>query len=89
MSTAELAVLIVYFGELPPWLPITIDSMSANLGVDFSLITDADPPPELPQNVRFVHSSFGAMQQRLSELTERRVAVWFCSQLPVCHALRS
>jgi len=70
----ELAVLIVFFGELPPWLPITFASMSANSRVSFSVITDATPPPELPRNVRFEKISFAAMQQKATLLSGSHVS---------------
>ena len=71
MATAvlrPLVVFIVYFGELPVWLPLTLQSMYVNPRVDFVVIGDAAPPPVLPPNVRFEHIGFSAMQTRLSEL---------------------
>ena len=68
MATKPLVVMIVYFGELPVWLPLTLQSMFANSRVDFVVITDAAAPAILPPNVHFERISFGAMQLRLSEL---------------------
>ena len=48
-----LVVFIVFFGELPPWLPLTLQSMSANPKVSFVVIGDAAAPQVLPANVRF------------------------------------
>ena len=48
MHMRVLVVFIVYFGELPNWLPLTLQSMHVNPGVDFVVITDADAPPLLP-----------------------------------------
>ena len=65
MATKPLVVMIVYFGELPVWLPLTLQSMFANSRVDFVVITDAAAPAILPPNVHFERISFGAMQLRL------------------------
>ena len=63
-----LVVLIVFFGELPPWLPITLHSMALNSNVSFVVISDARPPAILPPNVQFETVSWPAMQVRLSLL---------------------
>lgn len=63
-----LVVYIVYFGPLPPWLPLTLQSMYVNALVDFVVITNAEAPAVLPPNVHFEKTSFVAMQQRLSDL---------------------
>ena len=59
-----LAVLTVYFGPLPPWLPITLHSMAANPRVSFAVVGDAPPPARLPPNVRFVTTPYAEMQAR-------------------------
>jgi hypothetical protein len=64
-----LVVFIVYFGELPVWLPLTLQSMSVNPRVDFVVIGDAAAPATVPPNVHFERIGFTAMQLRLSELT--------------------
>lgn len=61
-----LVVMIVYFGDLPPWLPITLHSMALNGNVSFVVINDMQPPTVLPPNVRFETISWAAMQRRLS-----------------------
>mmetsp|Transcript_10941 Transcript_10941/g.35942 ORF Transcript_10941/g.35942 Transcript_10941/m.35942 type:complete len:419 (+) Transcript_10941:129-1385(+) len=70
-----LAVLIVYFGPLPPWLPLTLASMAANPTVSFSVVGDAPPPyTGLPPNVRFETVGWVEMQARLGALSGRRVS---------------
>ncbi|KAL1524044.1 hypothetical protein AB1Y20_018958 [Prymnesium parvum] len=64
-----LVVLIVFFGELPPWLPLTLHSMASNKRVSFVVVGDAAKPQVLPPNVHFEQISFPAMQQRLTALT--------------------
>lgn len=67
MHHGELAVFIVFFGELPRWLPLTLQSMSTNPNVSFVIIGDASPPSVVPKNVHFEQITFNAMQARLSE----------------------
>ena len=40
-----LLVMTVFFGPLPPWLPLTLHSMAANPRVSFAVVGDAAPPP--------------------------------------------
>ncbi|KAL1504532.1 hypothetical protein AB1Y20_010934 [Prymnesium parvum] len=68
-AVRALAVFIVFFGDLPPWLPLTLQSMAMNANVSFIVITDATAPALLPPNVHFEKISFEAMQVRLRELT--------------------
>ncbi len=71
---AMLVVMIVFFGPLPPWLPLTLQSMGANRGVRFVVVGDAAAPAALPPNVAFEHVSYVEMQARLSALAGKRVA---------------
>ena len=66
--TRVLAVFIVFFGALPPWLPLTLQSMAFNPQVSFVVIGDAAPPAVLPPNVHFETISYPAIQRRLSLL---------------------
>lgn len=68
LPTRQLAVFTVFFGPLPPWLPLTLQSMAFNPGVTFIVIGDAAPPALLPPNVHFETVSYPAMQARLSRM---------------------
>eukprot|EP00964_Phaeocystis_antarctica_P142853 scaffold108212_cov51-Phaeocystis_antarctica.AAC.2 len=68
LPTRQLAVFTVFFGQLPPWLPLTLQSMAHNPGVSFIVIGDAAPPALLPPNVHFETVSYPEMQARLSRL---------------------
>ena len=68
LPTRQLAVFTVFFGELPPWLPLTLQSMAFNPDVTFIVIGDAAPPALLPPNMHFETISYPAMQARLSQL---------------------
>ena len=64
LPTRQLAVFTVFFGPLPPWLPLTLQSMAFNPGVTFIVIGDAAPPALLPPNVHFETVSYPEMQAR-------------------------
>ena len=72
-SQGPLVVMIVFFGQLPPWLPLTLHSMASNKGVKFVVVGDAQAPSVLPPNVHFEKISYARMQERLSTLTGRTV----------------
>ena len=72
-SSKPLVILTVFFGPLPPWLPLTLHSMAANAPVDFVVVGDAPPPAVLPPNVRFERIGYEEMQRRLAALTSRPV----------------
>lgn len=73
-AASPLLVMIVFFGQLPPWLPLTLHSMAANERVRFVVVSDAVPPAVLPPNVAFEHITYEAMQARLSGMTGMQVA---------------
>ena len=73
-TASPLVVMIVFFGALPPWLPLTLHSMAANERVRFVVVGDAVAPAVLPANVRFEHITYRAMQARLSVMTGATVA---------------
>eukprot|EP00965_Chrysotila_dentata_P222927 6193273-Pleurochrysis_carterae.AAC.1 len=62
MAAQPLSVLTVFFGELPPWLPLTLTSMELNPRINFTIIGDATPPDNVPPNVNFEHIPWDAMQ---------------------------
>ena len=63
-----LVVFTVFFGEMPPWLPLTLRSMELNHNVSFVVIGDAPAPAALPPNVAFETIPWAKMQTRLSML---------------------
>ena len=65
--------MTVFFGPMPPWLPLTLHSMEANSGVDFIVVGDAAPPSVLPPNVRFQNIPYDEMQRHLAQLTGKPV----------------
>lgn len=59
-------------GDLPPWLPLTLQSMSTNPRVDFVVVGDAAAPAVVPSNVRFERIGYAAMQARLADFVRQQ-----------------
>ena len=68
LVTMRLVVFTVFFGDWPPWMPLTLRSMELNANVSFVVIGNAPPPAVLPSNVAFETIDWLEMQRRLSLL---------------------
>lgn len=62
----DICIVIPYFGKLPTWMPLFINSCIENPTIDFLIITD-DNDFETPQveNIRVLRRTFHQMQQLL------------------------
>lgn len=67
MKKTSLVILIPYFGVWPEWFDLYLLSCQKNPDVDWLFYTDCPVPPNVPQNVRFVHTSFSSYQQMVSD----------------------
>lgn len=54
----KIVFIIPYFGAFPPWIDYFLVSCKANSDVDFIIISDNDPPKELPENIGYRQISF-------------------------------
>lgn len=70
----DICILIPYFGKLPTWMPLFINSCIENPTIDFLIITD-DNDFETPQveNIRVLRRTFHQMQQLLKEKLGNKV----------------
>lgn len=67
MSATRLALLVPYFGRVPDYADLWLESCRRNPGIDWILLTDCRFDHELPPNV-YVHSmSFAGLADRLAE----------------------
>lgn len=72
----SIALISVYVGSLPNWLPIWLNSCALNNDIDFYLITDhPQDVPYVPANVRIVPMDFGEVRARFSSAVGLSVAL--------------
>jgi len=69
----SIALLIVYFGGWPEWMPLFLESVRANPTVDWIFITDCGVPETAPPNVRWVEMDFAGYANFVS----RRLGIDF------------
>jgi hypothetical protein len=63
----SIALISVYLGSLPGWLPIWLNSCAANDDIEFYLITDhPHDVPYVPTNVKVVTMNIGEIRDRFS-----------------------
>lgn len=64
----DICIVIPYFGKLPTWMPLFINSCIMNSTIDFLIITD-DNDFESPQakNIKILRWTFSHMQQTIKE----------------------
>jgi hypothetical protein len=59
-------VIALYFGQLPPYFQLTLQSMAHNADVDWLLITDSTAP-DLPPNVTRLQTTFADFCARIQK----------------------
>lgn len=66
MSQTSIGIMSVYFGKLPEYFPVWLESCKKNPTVDFLLVTDQEVNNDVP-NVRIISSSLEQVRKRASE----------------------
>lgn len=64
----KIALILPYFGKLPNFFRIWLDSCRANLTVDWLLFTDDESKFDFPPNVRVTRMPFDALRERVAAL---------------------
>jgi hypothetical protein len=54
----RVAMIVIWFGPLPRWFSLYLESCRWNPTIDFFVICDAPAPDDVPPNVRFIRYSF-------------------------------
>lgn len=62
----KIALVIPYFGELPPWFPYFAESVAQSPLLDVLLFSDAPEPTNLPANIIYSHSSLADFREMAS-----------------------
>lgn len=68
-------VIAVYMGPLPTLMPLWLRSAGHNRDVDFLVVTDRDPPAQVPDNVQFKQSTMAHLAALWSEAAGFDVAL--------------
>jgi len=67
-STPTIVIFALYFGHLPPYFQLWLNSCENNFQIKWRLLTDADLAPyRVPENVEVTHTSLDAVVHRLRE----------------------
>ncbi len=71
----SIALVTVWFGPLPFWMPAFLLSCAHNPDVEWRIFTDAPAPAGSPENVRFLPFTLTAFNERASRLLGAPVAL--------------
>ena len=64
---ASIAIVLPYFGKLPNYFLLFLESCRKNPSGDWLFYTDCDPLPECPENVKAFRMSFADFRARLQK----------------------
>lgn len=64
---ARVCLVVVWFGDLPVWMPFFLKSCSRAESLNWQIFTDADAPPNVPENVCFRMLSKSGFELLVSE----------------------
>lgn len=71
----KLALLNCYFGTLPNYFELWLQSCAANSDVQFFLITDAKVPEQIPNNVQIIHMTFANLVKKIQSKFKFKVSI--------------
>lgn len=63
----DIVLPIPYFGVLPPWFGLFLDTCAHNSTVSWKFFTDAEPPADLPGNVEFIGMTLQEFSRRATD----------------------
>ncbi len=64
----KLALIIPYFGALPPYFPLWVKTCANNSDIDFLVFTDQKIEIELPSNCRIITYSLIQFKEKIQEI---------------------
>ena len=73
-SPYRIALLVLYFGPLPPYFPVWLQSAQANSDVDFLFYTDQEVQIDAP-NFRVARLTLAELQARFSKTLRRALFI--------------
>lgn len=66
MTTEKICIVIPYFGQWPSWMAFFVESVRKNPSIDWLIHTDCGELNDKPDNIRLVHTTFAAYQEKIS-----------------------
>lgn len=71
----RIALVVCYFGKLPPYIQLVFRSAAFNPSIDWIVFGDQPPQFTLPPNVRFVSSSMEEVQETMAKACDTVVRI--------------
>ena len=68
-------MIIPYFGKLPNYFDLWLESVRHNLDYNFLIITDEEIENNLPENVRVIKSSFEDLVKKIQSLYPFKISL--------------
>lgn len=76
MSKFKIRLVVPWYGKLPPYFLLWLDSCSQNDMLDFLFVTDEDLSSyNIPENVHILVESFQKLKQRFQKLFDFQIAL--------------
>ena len=72
---SNIALVVFYYGALPNYFQLTLETIRQNPSINWIIIGDISPPSDLPENIRFIHTSLSELAQRFSSLGVGQAAI--------------
>lgn len=63
----SICLIDVYFGKLPKWINLFLETCKHNPTIDWIIFTDDETPKNTPENVRFIKKSMKQMNKYISD----------------------
>ena len=71
----KICLIIPYFGKLPNYFDLWLESVRHNLDYNFLIITDEEIENNLPENVRVIKSSFEDLVKKIQSLYPFKISL--------------
>ena len=68
-------MIACYFGKLPPYVSLVLQSAAHNPSIDWLIIGDQEPETQLPPNVRFIHSDIHEVEREIQRTCDTPVVI--------------
>ena len=75
-SPLKIALVVVYFGQWPPWFPAFVHSCRFNREVDWLFFTDCVPPSSGAPNMTFIPFSMAEFNDLATRVLGRPITAW-------------